>query len=293
MVIATRDRASFLCGCLAALSEQTAAGRFEVLVADNGSTDDTAAIVAQFGDLGVRSVFVDEANRAKARNAGIAAARAPLIIFCDDDTIAPSRFVEAHLRVHRNHARTVATGPIVNTPDETAMPRPGLQHFSRAFFCTCNASAPKEDLEAVGGFDERYDLYGWEDTDLGIRLRRRGLRRVWSWDACIYHIKPAVLASLDRRLSLAREKGAMAARFVRKSPTWAVKLATGAYGANFARSALLGAKPLRDLYTRIANSDRLEGTPLVAWARDSIVDAEYIDALRAALRHADLDGVLA
>lgn len=283
VVIATRDRASLLCGCLTALSEQTAAGSFDVVVVDNGSTDDTALIVTQFERFGVRSVFVDAPNRAKARNAGIAAAQGAILIFCDDDTLAPPHFVAAHVQAHRKHPDSVVTGPIINISDEISRPSAGLQYYSRAFFCTCNVSVGKTHVEAVGGFDERYDLYGWEDTDLGIRLRARGLRRAWSWDAYLYHLKPQALATLARRVSLAREKGFMAARFVRKSPTWPVKFATGAYSANFIRAAILGTQPLRNLYQRIAQDERLAQTPLGTWARESIVDTEYVSALRRAL----------
>ncbi|MBV8280932.1 MAG: glycosyltransferase family 2 protein, partial [Candidatus Eremiobacteraeota bacterium] len=99
VVIATRDRAAALRACLAALADQTAAGRFEVIVVDNGSSDDTAGVVAAAGPLATR-VFVADPNRGKARNAGIAKARAPLVIFCDDDTLAPHGFVAAHLAAH-------------------------------------------------------------------------------------------------------------------------------------------------------------------------------------------------
>lgn len=284
VVIATRDRASLLCAALASLSDQTAAGRFEVIVVDNGSSDDTAMIVTQFERFDVRGIFVDAPNRAKARNAGIAAAAGAIVIFCDDDTFAPRRFVEAHLGAHERRPNSVVSGPIINVDDPQQRPAVGPQHYSRAYFCTCNVSAAKSDLEAAGGFDERYDLYGWEDTDLGIRLRTRGLRRTWSWDAYIYHIKPAAATVFARRISLAREKGAMAARFVRKSPTWPVRLATGAYAANYARAALLGMRPLRQMYERIAAHQALEHTPLGAWARESLIDAEYVQSLRAALK---------
>ena len=278
LIIATRDRADFLRGCLASLGEQTAAGRFDVVVVDNGSSDATPAVAEQFG---ARRIFVADPNRGKARNAGLAAASGPLVLFCDDDTIAPPQFVAAHLRAHETRAARVVSGPIINVADAAARPAPGPHNYSRAFFCTCNASAPLAALRAAGGFDERYDLYGWEDTDLGIRLQARGLRRAWAWDAYIYHIKPKTGESLDLRISRAREKAQMAARFVRKSPTWPVKLATGAYPGNFARASLMNAAPLRRLYARLAAQN--------GWARDRLVDAAYVDALRTALKLGEVD----
>jgi glycosyltransferase involved in cell wall biosynthesis len=287
VVIATRDRAGVLQQCLASLGRQSARGRFEVIVVDNGSADDTQAVIAAATrDNDIRTAFVDQPNRAKARNAGIALSRAETVVFCDDDTLAPEGFVEAHLSARARDARSVVSGPIVNVPDAGALSPVGPKHYSRAFLCTCNASVGRMQLEAVGGFDESYDLYGWEDTDLGVRLRRQGARRAWSWDAYLYHLKPPQEATLEKRVAQAREKGAMAARFVRKSPTLAVRLATGAYSANFVRASLVGMLPLRSLYQRMAKSGG--GMPaLAALAGDALVDAEYVGAMRAALRQAD------
>lgn len=298
VIIATRDRADFLRDCLACLARQTARGRFDVIVVDNGSTDSTPAVIAgaaAASNGSVRGLSVAEANRGKARNAGLAAAAGRIIIFCDDDTLPPEQFVEAHLAAHvsaasgrtSNALESVVTGPIVNVTDARSLPAPGPGNFSRAFFCTCNVSAPKRALEKIGGFDERYDLYGWEDTDVGVRLRATGLKRTFAWDAYIYHVKPPESLPLDRALSLAREKGAMAARFVRKSPTIAVKLATGAYGANYLRVAVVHAAPMRSLYARWAR-ERPPASRLARFAREALVDAAYIDSLRSAMRRRNI-----
>jgi GT2 family glycosyltransferase len=287
VIIATHNRAQELRTCLTGLARQSARNNFEVLVVDNGSQDDTAAIIAA---AGVRSVFVEIPNRAKARNAGIAAAGGDVVVFCDDDTLAPQDWVAAHLAAHADRPNAVVSGPIVNVADAAHLVAPGRRHYSRAFFCTCNVSVARCALLAAGGFDERYDLYGWEDTDLGIRLRANGARRIFEWSAFIYHMKPPAAMTLARRQSLAREKGAMAARFVRKSPTWPVKLATGAYALNFGRAALLRAAPVRVLCERLAGGHEAPRSPLETLAVDTLVDGAYVDALRAALRYGRADG---
>jgi len=287
LIIATHNRARELSDCLAALAWQSQPEQFEVIVVDNGSHDQTQEVIAAHASDRLRGVFVADPNRAKARNAGIAQARGRIVIFCDDDTIAPNNFVAEHLRAHHDSARpAVVSGPIVNVPDKDHLVAPAARHYSRAFFCTCNVSVPKADLEAVGGFDERYDLYGWEDTDVGLRLRSRDLARVFAWPAYIYHVKPPRAVTLERRRALAVEKGTMAARFIRKAPTWAVRLATGAYGANFARAAIVNARPLRTLYERLALSAR-PGSFVHVFASEALVDAAYLDALRSALRRAE------
>jgi len=286
VVIASRNRAALLRACLDRLAAQSAKGQFDVVVVDNGSTDDTAAAVTAAAAAGVpvRRLYVDEPNRGKARNAGIAAATGDAVIFCDDDTLPPAGWVEAHLAAQASSPRAVVSGPIVNVAGASDLPKPGARHVSRAFLCTCNASVSRAELDAVGGFDERYDLYGWEDTDLGVRLRERGGRRIWSWDAYIYHVKPAGSQPLEARVALAAEKGAMAARFVRKSPTVPVRLATGAYALNFLRASLLEAPPLRKLYARVAGASDGARSPIGRLAADALVDAAYVDALRTALR---------
>ena len=287
VVIATHNRATELADCLAALARQSQPDQFEVVVVDNGSQDATPDVIARFASERLRGVFVADPNRAKARNAGISAARGDIVIFCDDDTIAPRDFVAEHMRAHAARgARVVVSGPIINVPDASHLVAPAARHYSRAFFCTCNASVAKADLEAAGRFDERYDLYGWEDTDLGIRLRTSGLKRVFAWPAFIYHIKPLRSMTLDRRRALAAEKGAMAARFVRKTPSWPVRLATGAYGANFMRAAIVNAPPLRGLYEWLASKTR-PGSLAHTLASDALVDAAYLDTLKTALQRAD------
>jgi GT2 family glycosyltransferase len=294
VIVATRDRADFLRACLACLARQSALGKFDVIVVDNGSTDATPAVIAQAAASShglVRGLTVADPNRGKARNAGLAAAGGRIIIFCDDDTLPPERFVDAHLAAHASAANgraaeSVVSGPIINVPDGSTSPEPGPANFSRAFFCTCNVSAPKRALEQIGGFDERYDLYGWEDTDVGVRLRANGMRRLFAWGAYIYHVKPPDALPLERALSLAREKGTMAARFIRKSPSFAVKLATGAYAANYLRAAVVHAAPLRSLYATWAR-ERPPSSRLGRFGRDALIDAAYLDALRSAMRRGE------
>ena len=97
-------------------------------------------------------------------------------------------------------------------------------------------SVRKSTLEAVGGFDESFDLYGWEDTELGLRLRTFDVERYFAWDAYLWHIKPQHDEPLESALVRALEKAHMAARFVQKSPSSRAKLATGAYAFNLLRA---------------------------------------------------------
>jgi len=286
VVIATRDRAAFLDRALASLREQREAPPFDVVVADNGSQDATAEVVARHAGgaaFPLRRVFVPEPNRGAARNRGVAEATGEVVVFVDDDVVLPEGFLAAHAREQAGPGWITVAGPILNVPTFSDRPKPGPQNGSRAFLCTCNASVARAAFDAAGGFDEQFRLYGWEDTELGIRLRRLGVKRRFSWDAYLYHIKPAATETLDAVLRKTVEKARMAARLVRKDPAMRTRLATGAYAANFVRAALMTPGWSLPNYEALARNARVPA-PLRALARARYLDGIYIRELRAALR---------
>jgi glycosyltransferase involved in cell wall biosynthesis len=242
VVIATKDRAAFLEGALASFAAQQGAPAFEVVVVDNGSSDRTREVASRYGersDIAVRYAFVAEPNRGAARNAGIAIAQGAIVAFVDDDVVVPPGFLAAHAAAHAGSLFPAAvSGPILNVPDAAARPKPSGANYSRAFFCTCNVSVPRSALIAAGNFDERFNLYGWEDTELGLRLRRRDVRRVFAWDAYLWHLKPEHSETFEVLLSKVTERAQMAAYLLRVDGGWRARLATGAYGLNLLRAAI-------------------------------------------------------
>jgi glycosyltransferase involved in cell wall biosynthesis len=281
VVIATRNRAALLDGALTSLRAQIGAPEIEPIVVDNGSTDDTKNIAKNH-----KALYVHEAqpNRARARNAGVARASGEILLFIDDDVVLPPFFVAAHARVH--DAQTfphVVTGPIINVPSADARPVPSFAHASNAFFCTCNVSVARNVLQSVGGFDESFDKYGWEDTELGVRLRKFDVRRTFAWDAYLWHIKPPETETLDAALHKTIEKARMAAKFIRKEPSVRAKLATGAYGANRVRAKLLAPPSAQAWLAGVATSDRVPPV-LARVARGLVLDSVYVDELERALR---------
>lgn len=281
IVIATRDRAALLDAALASMRAQLDAPPYEIVVCDNGSVDATRSVAERHRAV---YVYVPEPNRGKARNAGIARATGDVVLFVDDDVVVPARFLAAHARAHDAETFPLAvSGPIVNVPSAELRPEPGAVNASRAFFVTCNVSVRSASLRAVGGFDESFDLYGWEDTELGARLRAYGVRRHFAWDAYLWHIKPPTPESLESALDKAIQKARMAARFVRKMPTARVKLATGAYAANLLRARVLAPRAAQPVLAGLASSPRLPDG-VRALARELLLDNVYTNELRDALR---------
>lgn len=281
VIIATKDRAELLGGALASLRAQENGPECELVVVDNGSTDATKEVAERHGAL---YAYVAEPNRGKARNAGIARASGDVIVFVDDDVVVPPHFLAAHAAAHQGEIFPLAvSGPIVNVPSAEHAPAPTAVNASNAFFVTCNVSVRASALRAVGGFDEAFDLYGWEDTELGARLRAHGVRRHFAWDAYLWHIKPQTTESLEDALGKALQKARMAARFVRKMPTARVKLATGAYGLNLLRARLLAPRAAQPLLAGVASSPKAPAA-LASLARGMLLDSVYTDELIRSLR---------
>jgi GT2 family glycosyltransferase len=276
VVIATKDRQEYLKHALASFERQVGAPSFEVIVVDNASTDgtkDVAQRALERGAFPVTYVYEGEPNRGKARNRGIAAATGYLVVFCDDDIVAPPGFLAAHEAAHVGE-NLVVNGPILNVASYGAQPRPSPANYSRAFLCTCNVSMPKRALDAVGGFDEDFDLYGWEDTELGSRLRENGLRWRFAWDAYIWHIKPPTENTLEVESRKAIEKARMASRYLAKSGSARARMATGAHPLNLLRGKYVLTDKVLAVLAGVATGENVPPA-LRSLARAQLLDGLY------------------
>ncbi len=275
VVIASKDRERYLRDTLASLDAQAGAPPFEVIVVDNGSRDGTRGLVeARAGGVPPVSYVGEPApNRARARNHGATAARGDYLLFCDDDVRLPEGWVAAHAAAQRG-GDCVVNGPILNVGSPDARPAPRPMNYSRAFLCSCNASVSKRAFLDAGGFDENFNLYGWEDTELGLRLRELGAGWKFAWDAYLWHVKPPEEHTLAVESRKAVEKARMARLFVAKHPSLRARLATGAYAPNVLRGKYLLPDWLLALYAGAAESPRLPDW-LSALARRQALDGIY------------------
>src|SRR4051794_5701981 len=165
-----------LARCLAALREQTLdAERFEVVVVDDGSTDETARVLAGAAhDRGPALEVVRHASSrgaSAARNAGWRRARAPVVAFTDDDCVPVAGWLAAGLAACAAAPGAIVQGRIDPLPSERHL----LGPFSRTLsvpgpaptFATANVFYPRALIERLGGFDEH--MTTGEDTDLAWR----------------------------------------------------------------------------------------------------------------------------
>jgi glycosyltransferase involved in cell wall biosynthesis len=197
VAVSTYNRARTLPNLIAALERQTLPKEsFEVVIADNGSTDDTAAVLeslASASSIDLRPVRVD-VNRgpARGRNAAWRATRASVVAFTDDDCLPQPGWLEQGLAAMID--ADIVAGRTEPDPSQLDLLGPYARtvwpSFAK-FFPTCNVFFRRSDLDAVGGFDESFVGTGGEDTDLALRTMQLGRRAAFVDDALVYHeVKP-------------------------------------------------------------------------------------------------------
>ncbi|GII77820.1 hypothetical protein Sru01_28020 [Sphaerisporangium rufum] len=214
VIIPTYNRARELARTLRTLAcQDLPPDRYEVIVADDGSTDDTRAVVAaqdEAFEIGYVHQEDDGFRAGQARNLGAARAAGRILVFLDSGTLATRGLLSAHLAAHRDAGQAVigymfgydhdlagriGPGDLDRDPDELAgrllesgrhldMREPTYRELGDdltryaapwIFFWTGNVSVGADEFRSVGGFDP--DFVGWsgEDVELGRRLYEKGL----------------------------------------------------------------------------------------------------------------------
>jgi len=203
VVVCTLNGATRIDKCLAAVRRQTLGERLQLIVVDDGSTDNSAEMATAYGAEVIRHA----ANRglAAARNTGIAAARAPIIATLDDDCEPEpewaerllSRFVDGMVGVGGPALPASSKGyfggylernnPLAPLDIDLASNTRIIYRFGRYLlrnarpapsearavhaFATANGAFRADVLRRLGGFDERFRSdEGGEDLDLCLRI---------------------------------------------------------------------------------------------------------------------------
>lgn len=236
VVIPTYDRKSILAKCLLALENQqfgNSVTDYEVIVVDDGSTDGTIEwLAANREDLShVRSICQSHQGPAAARNLGVEDAKGDTIIFIDSDLVVTEHFLQAHadalLQAYEDTDAVFTYGSVINTcnfDNPTSEPYK-ITDFSAAYFATGNVAIARHWLMEAGLFDSRFQLYGWEDLELGVRLKKLGLKLIKCPAAVGYHWHPPfnleqIPGMIDREI----QRGRMGVLFYQKHPSWNVRL---------------------------------------------------------------------
>ena len=191
VIVPARNGERTLPPLLRSLHEQTLdRSRFEVIVVDNGSTDRTADVAERHGAIVIQDAV---ANRSRARNLGVDAARSRLYAFTDADCIAHPGWLEALL--HCEGRASLVAGRVDTQVRDQPNPierfevlwRFGQEHWvPQGWAATANLLVHAEAFAAVGGFDETWRHIG-EDADFCLRARDAGHGLAYCPDAVIDH----------------------------------------------------------------------------------------------------------
>ncbi|PTN34156.1 glycosyltransferase [Desulfonatronum sp. SC1] len=234
VVVATRKRADVLKRFLQSLVEQTLdPQRFELIIVDDGSSDDTPKILQEFENNApfyyVHQRHEKNVGPGPARNRGISIARAPILVFLNDDALLDPDGLTRHLNMHYTQPgkRIAVLGrfsfaePYVSTPfgfllersdllfEYANMKGPGL--YSHNHFYACNISVPARAVREVGMFDDeiRPPAWGAEDIDLGFRLSMHGYGVLYDCRLVAWHCHDLDAKSFEGSF-LIRSGGAVA-----------------------------------------------------------------------------------
>jgi glycosyltransferase involved in cell wall biosynthesis len=201
-------------------------GRMELVVTDDGSTDETASIVAEFASrapfrVGFTTHPHTEFRLSRCRNEGVRASTAPYLLFLDGDCILPRDHVRKHLehrrpntvmagdccRLEREVSERVTLdvihsgeftqwGPASEIKRLKKVDRSSrfyrlIRHPTKPKLIGNNVGIWRRDYERVNGYDENYQGWGCEDDDLRHRLRRAGIGIVsilrWTYTFHLWH----------------------------------------------------------------------------------------------------------
>jgi len=215
-VIPTYNKREFLKRTLAALNPQAGYGRkdYEVIVVDDGSSEDVLGHIKKVNsNYPLNYIYLDRSAlscRSRSRNYGLKAARGKYVIFIDDDMLLGTDYLAQLDRYYEQDPELVIVGTRINCPVEQMQPLDPQAIKQKAFTpqyaermleerhvtfnslsynlqaqkypwmmsSTCNLCVPKKQLMRIGGFDESFLKWGFEDMELGYRLHTGGSRFV-------------------------------------------------------------------------------------------------------------------
>jgi GT2 family glycosyltransferase len=216
VVIPTHQRCEALRTALESLAAQTLDPKaYEVVVAVDRSTDGTIEMLNSFPPpLQLRRVSPPGRGRAGACNAALAAARGKVTIVLDDDMRCVPEFVERHRDDHPPGSRRCVLGAVpvqleARSPHAARHVKERFDlHLSRLSdpahlqrprsFYSGNASLRTETMREVGGFDDSFGIYGNEDVELALRLRKAGVELGYDPAALAYQSYDKDLGGLQR-----------------------------------------------------------------------------------------------
>jgi len=227
VLLPTYNRSDALHRTLHALEKQSLASEnFEIIVVDDGSSDNTATVLNTFAEhtdtYFSYAVLQINGGPARARERGLSMIRSNVVLIIGDDIEPDAALLKKHLSFHRQrtHEKYAMLGHVSFPADLSAsafmrwLEKDGRKHFFNfaellpgeeagpLFFYTCNVSVKTSLLDKSGWFDESFPYASHEDLELGYRLADRGMRLIYDPSAYGYHWHILTIDGIARRVYL-------------------------------------------------------------------------------------------
>jgi GT2 family glycosyltransferase len=205
VIIPVHNRKSELQACLWALAQQDfPLSQFEVIICDDGSTEDFSQVLAEARQRQLQISYVRQPNKgpAAARNLGIKHAKAEIVAMTDSDTLPDAAWLKNLIEALAADPSAVGVEGRVfaNNENEFAPLGEGPENQSGGVYLTCNMAYRRRVLVEVGGFDETFPFPAYEDVELAARAIQRG-KILWQPAAVITHPqRPLTLKTVWKKL---------------------------------------------------------------------------------------------
>jgi len=256
VLIPYKDAAQTLPACLKSFARQTVTSNsFDIIVVDDGSQKVPAASILNQLSLPMPVKLIElkkHCGQAAATNRAIEAAQGELLIFTCADIIAAPNFIEEHLQSHEDASGPVGVMGYISYHESVNMNffmqylwesdiQFSFHNISDSndvdpkLLYAPNFSAMKSHVEAVRGFDEQF-VFGWQDTDFGIRLGALGLRMIFNKNALGHHLHPN---TFERFLTRERMAGELMVPMLEKYPMAVLNLESSVVRENVFKAMCL------------------------------------------------------